>query len=391
MQFKEHNSDQCKRSAYDKFKKFSSENAKQIAYHSVLDTSEMRSNMIATIKNAIVNVRASKTSNDVDQSLRTVSYTLKAGLKQTINDLVNKMFPLINDFMEEAKNQRELYLNNYYGPKSTRKMLVDVLETPPTVPDSAKPILQLISPQFDVDELVNKIFDKPIEAKSLKQKRIKAEKKLIDLSIRVETATSNIDCFVLTAMSIVGIGADTLHLLKSGRVIMSDKHPRAEALRKAVGLIETGRNMLGDANFTPATVSVSSENTDNSDEDDDEDPDHVTQENEEFLKTVPDLDNNIKVHKRIPNRHQTLGVIVVHPNKQIDYKEVTDTKELKKFVGDQSKKYKIKSKNNPKFLKVNSKKLIDSLVEDVKKKAEKNGMTKKEMIDEIIKNLKSNS
>lgn len=345
----------------------------------------MRSNMIATIKNAIANVRESKTSNDVNQSLRTVSYVLKTSLKQTINDLVNKMYPLAKHFVVEAEKRKELYQR---GPQSTHNMLADILNSPPTVPNSAKPILELISPEFNVDNVVNNIF-KPIKAKSLKQKQIKAVKNLIELSIRLETATSNIDCFVLTAMSTIGSGMDTLNTLKSGRVIMSDKHPRAETLRDAMGIIEASRNLMSDEKFIQN--SEISENIVDSDEDDDDDLDHVTQKNEEFLKTVPNLDKNVRLHKKVPNRRLALGVIVVHPDKQIEYKEVTNTSELKKFVGDQSKKYKIKSKKHPKFLKVNSKKLIDSMVDDVKKKAKKNGMTKKEMVDEIMNMLKNNN
>ncbi|KAE9530607.1 hypothetical protein AGLY_011069 [Aphis glycines] len=383
--FKEYNSDQCKRDAYDKFKKVTSQDAKQIAYRSVLDTSEMRSNMLATLKNAISSVKASRTFNDVDQSLRTVSYSLKVGLKQTISDLVIKVIPLAKDFLKTAENLKELYQR---GPQSTHKMLTNILENESTVPESAKDILRLISPQFDVDELINNIFEKPCTAKSLKEKKVKAQRKLIDLSKNMDTAISNIDCFVLSAMSTVGIGADTLKLLKSGKVIMSDKHPRAKILRDAVGIIEAGKKLQNnDDSFTP-TLKPSDGTTESDEDDDDEDPDEVAQKNEEFLKTVPDLDDNIPIPKKVPNKRQPLGVIVVHPDKQIEYKEVTDTSQLKKFVGDQTKKYKLQSKNkHPKFLKLNSKRLIDAMVADVKKKAERNGMTKKEMVDEIIKNL----
>ncbi|XP_050054123.1 uncharacterized protein DDB_G0283697-like [Aphis gossypii] len=373
--FKEYNSDQCKRDAYDRFKKVTSQDAKQIAYRSVLDTSEMRSNMLATLKNAISNVKASRTFNDVDQSLRTVSYSLKVGLKQTVSDLVIKVIPLAKDFLKTAENLKELYQR---GPQSTHKMLTNILENESTVPESAKDILRLISPQFDVDELINNIFEKPCTAKSLKEKKIKAQRKLIDLSKNMDTAISNIDCFVLSAMSTVGIGADTLKLLKSGKVIMSDKHPRAKILRDAVGIIKAGKKIRNnDDSFTP-TLTPSDGTTKSDEDDDDEDPDEVAQKNEEFLKTVPDLDDNIPIPKKVPNKRQPLGVIVVHPDKQIEYKEVTDTSQLKKFVGDQTKKYKLQSKNkHPKFLKLNSKRLIDAMVADVKKKAERNGMTKK--------------
>ncbi|XP_029344032.1 putative uncharacterized protein DDB_G0282133 isoform X2 [Acyrthosiphon pisum] len=385
--FKEYNSDQCKRDAYDRFKKVTSQDAKQIAYRSVLDTSEMRSNMLATIKNAIANVKVSKTLNDVDQSLRTVSYSLKTGLKQTVSDLVTKVIPLAKDFLKTADNLKELYKN---GPQSTHKMLCNILENESTVPDSAKDVLKLISPKFDVDKLINNIFEKPFNTKSLKEKKVKAQRKLISLSKHMDTAISNIDCFVLSAMSAVGIGADTLKLLKSGRVIMSDKHPRSKALRDAVGIIKSGKKIRNnDVGFTP-TLTPSDGFNESDEDDDDEDPDQVAQKNEEFLKTVPDLDDNIPIPKKVPNKRQSLGVIVVHPDKQIEYKEVTDTSQLKKFVGDQTKKYKLQSKNKHlKFLKLNSKKLVDSMVADVKKKAERNGMSKKEMVEEIIKNLKS--
>jgi len=341
--------------------------------------------MLATLKNAIGNVKASRTFNDVDQSLRTVSYSLKVGLKQTVNDLVMKVIPLAKNFLKTAENLKELYQR---GPQSTHKMLTNILGNESTVPESAKDILRLISPQFDVDELINNIFEKPCTAKSFKEKKVKAQRKLIDLSKHMDTAISNIDCLVLSAMSTVGIGADTLKLLKSGKVIMSDKHPRAKILRDAIGIIEAGKKIRNnDDSFTP-TSTPSDGTTDSDEDDDDEDPDQVAQKNEEFLKTVPDLDDNIPIPKKVPNKRQPLGVIVVHPDKQIEYKEVTNTSQLKKFVGDQTKKYKLQSKNkHPKFLKLNSKRLIDAMVADVKKKAERNGMTKKEMVDEIIKNL----
>ncbi|XP_022177356.1 uncharacterized protein LOC111038526 [Myzus persicae] len=268
-------------------------------------------------------------------------------------------------------------------------MLSNILENESTVPDSAKDVLKLISPQFDVDELINNIFDKPFNTKTLKEKKAKAQRKLIDLSKHMDIAISNIDCFILSAMSAVGIGADTLKLLKSGRVIMSDKHPRAKALRDAVGIIKSGKKIRNnDKGFAPTSTSDGA--TEKDEDDDDEDPDAVAQKDEEFLKTVPDLDD-IPVPKKVKNKRQSLGVIVVHPDKQIEYKEVKDTSQLKQFVGEQTKKYKWQSKiKHPKFLKLNSKQLINNMVEDVKKKAERNGMSKKEMVQEIINNLKSN-
>lgn len=346
----------------------------------------MRSNMLATIKNAISNVKVSKTLNDVDQSMRTVSYTLKTGFKQLISDLLYKVIPLTTDFLQTAENLKQLYQK---GPQSTHKMLTNILGSEPNVPDSAKDMLKLISPQFDVDELINKICENPSKVTSLKRKKAKAQMKLIDLSKNMDIAVSNIDCFILSAMSTIGIGADTMKSLKSGRVIMSDKNPRAKTLRDAVGIIKSCKNIRNDANYTlPPAISDNVVKSDEDDDDDDEDPDQVAQKNEEFLKNVPNLDENLPIPKKAPNKRQTLGVIVVHPDKRIEYKEVTNNSELKKFVGDRTQKYKLQSKDNhPKFLKVNSKKIIDTMVEDVKKKAEKNGMSKKEMVDEIIKSL----
>lgn len=349
----------------------------------------MRSNMLATIKNAISSVKGSKTINDVDQSMRTVSYTLKTGFKQLISDLLYKVIPLTTDFLQTAENLKQLYLK---GPQSTHKMLTNILESEPNVPDSAKDILKLISPQFDVDELINNICENPSRAKSLKRKKAEAQMKLIDLSKNMDIAVSNIDCFILSAMSTIGIGADTMKSLKSGRVIMSDKNPRAKTLRDAVGIIKSMKSIRNDTNYTPPPTTSDYVTKSEEDDDDDEDPDQVAQKNEAFLKNVPNLDENEsipkKVPKKVPNKRQTLGVIVVHPDKRIEYKEVKDTSELQKFVGDRTQKYKLQSKDNhPKFLKVNSKRIIDAMVEDVKKKAEKNGMSKKEMVDEIIKSL----
>jgi len=345
----------------------------------------MRSHIVATIKNAIGNVKVSKTLNDVDQSLRTVSYSLKNGLKQTVRDLVTKVIPLANKCLKTAENLRCLYRN---GPRTTYDMLSNILKKESTVPDSAKDVLKLISPQFDVDKLINNILEKPCNTKTLNEKKAKAQKKLIDLSKHMDTAISNIDCCVLSSMSAIGTGMDTLKLLKSGRVIMSDNHPRVNALRDALGIIKKiiNNNRGLTSKFTPFDGTTESKKYD-----DDEDSDEVAQKNEESLKTVPYSEDNRPVPKEVPSKLHPLGVIVVHPNKQIEYKEVTDTSQLKQFVGDQTKKYKLQYRiNNPKIVKLNNQKLIYNMVADVKKKAETNGMSKKEMIQEIIDNLKNN-
>lgn len=335
----------------------------------------MRSNLLTTVKNAIGNVKDSKTINDVDQSLRTVSNSLKTDLKETVRNLVTNVTPLAMGFLKTAKNLRCRYKK---GPRTTYKMLSNICKNESTIPDSAKDVLKLISPQFEVDELIDNILEKPCTSKTLKDKKAKAQSKLIDLSKHMDTAISNIDCCVLSAMSSVGIGADTLKLLKSGKVIMSDEHPRVKTLRDAMGIIKSGKKIIDNNQGFTSTLTPLDGTTENDKYDDDEDPDNVAQENENILKTVPDLEDNMTLPKKDPNKRHPLGVIVVHPNNDIDYKEVTNTSQLKKFVGDQSKKYKsLYKNNNPTFLKPNNNKLFHSMVADVKKKAETNGMSKK--------------
>ncbi|KAL5244598.1 hypothetical protein ACI65C_012008 [Semiaphis heraclei] len=373
--FKEYNTDQCKRDAYDRFKEVHSQKAKDVVYQIFLDTNKMRSNLLTTVKNAIGNVKDSKTINDVDQSLRTVSNSLKTDLKETVRNLVTNVTPLAMGFLKTAKNLRCRYKK---GPRTTYKMLSNICKNESTIPDSAKDVLKLISPQFEVDELIDNILEKPCTSKTLKDKKAKAQSKLIDLSKHMDTAISNIDCCVLSAMSSVGIGADTLKLLKSGKVIMSDEHPRVKTLRDAMGIIKSGKKIIDNNQGFTSTLTPLDGTTENDKYDDDEDPDNVAQENENILKTVPDLEDNMTLPKKDPNKRHPLGVIVVHPNNDIDYKEVTNTSQLKKFVGDQSKKYKsLYKNNNPTFLKPNNNKLFHSMVADVKKKAETNGMSKK--------------
>lgn len=387
LQFSENNSDQCKREAYDKFKKVKSEDTNEIAYRSVLDTSEMRSNVLVTIKNAIKNVKYAKTSKDVDQNLGTVSYVLKTGLKQTIQDLMEKVLPLINNFLQTTKSLKDLYVK---GPLTTHKMLTSILESEPNIPSIGYGILKFISPKFNVDELIDSLFNEPLNSSSLKSKKSNAQRKFMELAKNMDTAVSNIDCYILSTMSTIGVGFNTLKSLNSGRMIMSEKHPRTKSLRDALGVVKSLQKVLDNGEFTPKINNDNvTETKNNDDDDDDEDQEQVAKKNEEFLKTVPTLDDNVSLLKKLPKKRRTLGVIVVHPNNEVEYKEITDTMELKKFVGDRTNKYTNQSQSNrPKFLKVNKKKLIDKIVADVKKKADQNGMSKREMVDEIVNTLK---
>lgn len=364
-----------------------------------MDTSEIRSEVLATIQNAMNEVKTSETFEDVDRSMKTVGDALKVSLKRIVSNLANKIGPMARDFMTTANAVRTLYETGQ--PSMTSKMLTSVLRDEPTVPDSAKHALKFISPEFDVDRLIDGLFDKPTSPtanSNLARKKAKAQFKLDDLSRRMDTAISNIDCFILSAMSAVGIGADTLKILSARRVFMSDKNPRAAALRDAVGIIKSCANDVRNDNVSPpgddqGTTVVDRDHDDDDDDDDVEDPEQVAQKNEEYLNAVPDLVENVPAvpEKRVPSKRQTLGVIVVHPDKQVEYKEVTKPSELKSFINNQTKKYKVQFRDkHPKFLKVDSKKLIDTMVLDVKKKAERNGLSKKEMIDEIIQSLNDN-
>lgn len=343
----------------------------------------MRSNMIATINNATMCVKTAQTFNDVDQCIRTVGYTLKTNLKHTVGNLVGKVIPLAKKIMTTAENLKELYQN---GPPSTYKILTSVLMSEPTVPTLAKDTLKLISPEFDVDKLIDIILKTTSSTISLKKKKANAHTKFTNLSKHMDLAISNIDCFILSTMSTIGTGADLLKSLKSGRMVITDKHPRAKALRDAMGIIKSGKNIRDNVNFSPLTSNDIAADGDG----DEKDPDQVGEKNEEFLRTIPNLDNNAPILKKATNKKQTLGVIAVYPNNQIEYKEMNDTLELKKFITEETRKYRFKSKEEqPKFLKVNSKKAIDPIVKEVKRKAERNGMSRKEMVDELIKNLSS--
>lgn len=379
----------CKNNdAYNKFHRITSQDAMLITYWnwSVLNINNIRSDILATIKHAINNINNSQTFYDIDQNMSTVINTLKTRIKQGIRDFLTRIIPITQNFLSTAEARKQFHLN---GPQSTYNMLCKILTDDPIVPPIAKDILTLFSPQFDVDKLINDLFEYKCNSVTLKKKKFNAREKLVDSFMSMDTALNNIDCFIWSALVTVGNGLNTLKLLKSHRVIMTDKHPRAKSLKNAIGIIKSFSNILKNENFI-SNPDIS-DNVDKNNEDDDEDPDVVAQKNEVYLNAIPHLDHNVSIPIKIRNKPQSsLGVIVVHPDKQIEYKEVTNSLELNKFVRNRSRKYELQSLTNPKFLKVNSKQLIDTLVKDVKKKADKNGMSKIEMANEIIKHLKSN-
>lgn len=384
MQFEYNNSDRCKHDAYDKFKKVKSKNAKKIAYRSIVDTSELRNKILTKLKTAIVDVKSSKTFDDVDQSMQIISYALKNGLKRIINDVVTEIIPLAQKFIETTENLKTLYEKR---SPTTHKMLTSLLDSKPSVKDSHIDLLKLISPEFDVDKLVNDIFEKANTEQSLKQKKSEALKVLFNSYKLMTIATSNIECFVLTAMATIGAGSDTLNSLKSGRLIMSEFHPKAVALKDAMGLIKSGENILA------STELLTRQTTSNSTEDsyenvDNKYPKEVAKRNKNFLKTVP-------YPNQIPNKNRkkpkTLSVIIVHPNKQIEYKEMSDASQLNNLISHQNKKHKNHPNyNQPKFLKTNGKKAVNSIIENINRKAIANGMTREDMVNEIIENLSKN-
>lgn len=373
MQFEYNNSDRCKHDAYVKFKKVKSKDAKKIAYLSVVDTSELRSNMLTKLKTAIGNVKSSKTFDDVDQSMQIISYALKNGLKRIINDVVTEIVPLAKKFIETTENLKILYENR---SPTTHKMLTALLDSEPSVKDSYIDLLKLISPEFDIDTLVNDILEKPNTEQSLKQKKSEALKVLFSAYKLMTIATSNIECFVLSATATIGAGSDTLNSLKSGRLIMDEFHPKAVALKDAMGLIKSGKNIL-------QTTSKSTEEI--YENDDDMYSKEVAKRNNNFMQTVPHLNQTPNKNGK---KRKSLSVIILHPNKQIEYKEMSDESQLNNLINHQSKKYKIHPKyNQPTFLKTNGKKAIDTIIENINRKALKNGMTREDMVNEIIENL----
>lgn len=384
MQFEYNNSDRCKHDAYDKFKKVKSKNAKKIAYRSIVDTSELRSNLLTKLKTVIVNVKSSKTFDEVDQSMQKTSYALKSGLKRIINDAVTEIIPVAQKFIETTENLRILYEKR---SPTTHKMLTTLLDSKPFVKDSNKDLLKLISPEFDVDKLVNDIFEKPNTEQSLKEKKSKALKVLFNSYKLMTIATSNIECFILSAMATIGAGSDTLNSLKSGRLIMNEFHPKAIALKDAMDLIKSGESVLASTEFLRRqTTSNSTE--ENYENDDVKYPKEVANRNKNVLKNVPYPNQTPNKNRK---KRKMLSVIILHPNKQIEYKDVSDASQIKNLITHQNKKHKNHPNyKQPKFLKVNDKKAVKSIIENITKKAKESSMTREDMVNEIIENLSKN-
>lgn len=384
MQFEYNNSDRCKHDAYDKFKKVKSKDAKKIAYRSIVDTSELRSNLLTKLKTAIVDVKSSKTFDEVDQSMQNTSYALKSGLKRIINDVVTEIIPVAQKFIETTENLRILYEKR---SPTTHKMLTTLLDNKPSVKDSNKDLLKLISPEFDVDKLVNDIFEKPNTEQSLKEKKSKALKVLFNSYKLMTIATSNIECFILSAMATIGAGSDTLNSLKSGRLIMNEFHPKAVALKDAMDLIKSGESILASTELL--TRQTTSNSTEESYENDDvKYPKEVANRNKNVLKNVPYPNQTPNKNRK---KRKMLSVIILHPNKQIEYKDVSDASQIKNLITHQNKKHKNHPNyKQPKFLKVNDKKAVNSIIENITKKAKESGMTREDMVNEIIENLSKN-
>lgn len=313
--------------------------------------------------------------------MQTTSSALKNGLKRIINDVITEIIPLAQKFIETTENLKILYEKR---SPTTHKMLTALLNSDPYVKDSYIDILKLISPEFDVDKVVNDIFEKPNTEQSLKQKKSKALKVLFNSYKLMTIATSNIECFILSTMATIGAGSDTLNSLKSGRLIMSEFHPKAVALKDAMGLIKSGEKIL--ANTELLTRQTHSNSTEESYENDDvKNPNEVAKRNKNFLKTVPYP--NQRPNKKRKNR-KMLNVIILHPNKQIEYKTMSDASQLNNLINHQNKKHKNHSDyKQPKFMKINGKKAVNSIIENINRKATESGMTREDMINEIIENL----
>lgn len=330
LQFKNYNLDQCRNLSYRKFEHLSKNGATSISYLCLLSTSEFRSNISKTIPKAINNVKGSNTLNDVDQYMKTVRDTLKIGLKQTFDTVITNILPLAKKIMDTTEN---LYKFDQRGPHPIRNMLNTVMESKPSVPELTQDALNIFSPEFNIDEMINSIFDTSYnKTTSLKEKKTDAKNKLRDLSTHMNTAIDNIDCFVLSIVSILYSG---LKNLKSHDSIMRDEHDIQKALY-VIGIIN-------------------------------------------------------KINKNKNERHAKLGVIIIHPNKRIQYMKMTDESEYKQFAMEITNKFKnVPKDQRPICLKVYSKQSIDAKVKDIEITIDKDEMNVEEIKNEIIAKLNNN-
>jgi len=319
------------------------------------------------------NIKTANTLNDVDQNMRTVSFVLKTSLKQIISEIVTKITPLSIEVVERTENIKNMYLN---GPKSTYEMLTNVLESEPKIPNLAKDAIKVISPEFNVDEIVDNIFDKSPGETSLQLKKAKAQNKLINLSDHMNTAIDNMDCFIISILSTIGNGASTLKSLRSGRVIMGSEHPRAGALRDAIGLIMKSNELLG--NKRSFKIVNSNRPKESGKINDDE-------------KAARNLTNDETTSNGVTKKQRpiTLGVIVVYPDKRIQYQQMATKSDSDKYIENETNIYRDKPAPHPLFLKVSSRKSVDAIIKDVKEMKNIDEMDIQEIKKEIINKLTS--
>lgn len=344
--------------------------------------SKVRKDMLSTIKNAISIVKGSKAFDDVDQSMKTVAIDLLSCSKEIISNLIN-IVSFTEGFLLRANELKRLYQK---GPHSTYNMLNNILETKPTVDSLTKDILILISSQHSIEEFINNYLEN--DEMTLSQKKTNVLDKLVNLSSYIDTSISNVGCFIISTVSTIDIGETTMKSLSSGRVVLRDENPRAMALRDAVNIVKYLSNIQNKYN-TVSYPPISNYNTFKSDNYDDNDEDSGRSvKKDENLNAIPNL--SVPMTKKIRNKGQSLGIIIVHPNKQIEYNEVTNKRQFKRFVRNNMKKYEFQIKDNPNFSKAINSKGINTLVNNIKEKADRNGMSKKEMVDEILNNLNNN-
>jgi len=309
-------------------------------------------------------------------------------LKHTISEVLTKVIPLAENIMKTAENIKVSYQK---GPQSTHNMLTNVLESEPKISDLAKGALNVISPGFNVDEMINNIFDTPYSDTSLKRRKANAQRKLIDLSIHMDTVMSNIDCFILFTMATIGNGASTLKSLKSRKVIMADEHPRVKALSDTIGIIIKlakyirYRETLKTVNSNGVEKNGMSNSNGN--------PDRTFQKRKNVLTRKPNLNNSKTTPRSVTvNRKKTLGVIVVYPDRQIVYIKMSNRLKLNGFIKKETNNYtrEFGARNHPVFLIVNSRKNIATLIEEMKKVNGYNRMSNIAIRNEITKMLNRN-
>ncbi|XP_050433124.1 MATH and LRR domain-containing protein PFE0570w-like isoform X37 [Adelges cooleyi] len=350
------NAEQCKITAYEELTKIASYDIKKLVFSIGLLSSKLRNNVMSDIKQANNDVKQSDLRGQVDQVVERTRKAIDVNFEQSIGEMREKLVLLAQKFVETTNGLKNTYK---VRPRTTHEMLSSITVDPLPVSETAGAALSIISPQFNIDKAVRRILEaRPSgRVKNLHDKKYDTQRKLIDLSRLMDTAVNNFECLMLSVINEIGIGVDTLKVLNSSKLMMSSQNPRAKALKNAMTIVQ---EILGRASGNQSGASAKFANR--------------------SIDSEPVAD--------MKNKQKPVGVIVVHPDMTIRYKQLPGNKELKKFVAEESKPYKKgKTKVSPKFLEVDNKKLIQNIINDTKKRAKQAGMTDAETVNEIVRKL----